>query len=143
MSELATRMGVLAMRVCCTPEHATYPAVVWEVYAPEALGGCPPLGYRRSIAALDDDGWVFEESGERFTFEEVERYTLRPKRDRFTREMLARYLHYFGIELFTDDFLYVDATTPAVRLQQVTKVIRSMPEYTLDQVVAGLPWRRA
>lgn len=142
MSELATRMGVLAMRVCCTPERAMYPAVIWDLYAPEARGGCPPLGYRRHIAAQDDDGWVFEESGERFPFEEVERYTLRRKRDRFTREMLARYLHHFGIELFTDDFLCVDATTPAVRLQQVTKVIRSMPEYTLDQVVAGLPWRR-
>jgi hypothetical protein len=84
---------------------------------------------------------VFEESGDRFPFEEVERYTLRRKRDRFTREMLARYLHHFGIELFTGASLCVDATTPAVRLQQVTK-ISSSPEFTLDQVTAGLPWRR-
>jgi len=98
-------------------------------------------GVRRSIAALDDGGrWVFEESGERFPFEEVEHYTSRRKRDRFTREMLARYLHHFGIELRTDAFLCVDATTPAVRLQQVTKIISS-PEFTLDQVTAGLPWR--
>jgi len=62
------------------------------------------------------------------------------ERDRFTREMLARYLHHFGIELLTDAFLCVDATTPAVRLQQVTKIISS-PEFSLDQVTAGLPWR--
>jgi len=142
MSYLARHMGVLAMRVCCTPDEETYPAVIWEVYAPEVRGGCPPIGYRRSIAAANDAGrWVFEESGERFPFEEVERYTLRRKRDRFTREMLARYLHHFGIELFTDAFLCVDATTPAVRLEQVTG-IHSCPVFTLDQVAAGLPWRR-
>ena len=142
MSYLAQRMEVLAMRVCCTPDDAKYPAVLWEVYAPEVRGGRPPLGYRRSIAALDDGGrWVFEESGERFPFEEVERYTSRRKRDRFTPEMLARYLHHFGIELFTDAFLCIDATTSAVRLQRVTK-ISSSPEFTLDQVTAGLPWRR-
>jgi hypothetical protein len=55
--------------------------------------------------------------------------------------MLARYLHHFEIEVFRDNFLQVDATTPAVRLQQVTK-IQSSPEFTLDQVAAGLPWRR-
>ena len=142
MSYLAGHMEVLAMRVCCTPDDAMYPAVMWEVYAPEVRGGCPPLGYRRSIAALDDGGrWVFEESGERFPFEEVERYISRRKRDRFSREMLAGYLHHFGIELFRDAFLQVDATTPAVRLQQVTE-IQSSPEFTLDQVAAGLPWRR-
>ena len=129
------------MRVCCTPDDAEYPAVMWELYAPEVRGSCPPLGYRRSIAAANDDGWAFEESGERFPFEEVERYTSRRKRDRFTREMLTRYLHHFGIELFTDAFLCVDATTPAIRLQQVTR-IQSSPEFTLDEVAAGLPWRR-
>jgi hypothetical protein len=142
MSYLAEHMEVLAMRVCSTPHDAVYPGVIWEVYAPEVRGGLPSLGYRRSIAALDDGGrWVFEESGERFPFEEVERYTSRRKRDRFTRQMLARYLHHFGIELFTDAFLRVDATTPAVRLQRVTKVWSS-PEFTLNEVTAGLPWRR-
>src|SRR5215470_20408446 len=47
MSYLAQHMGVLATRVCCTPKDATYPAVIWEVYAPEVRGGSPSLGYRR------------------------------------------------------------------------------------------------
>jgi hypothetical protein len=38
------------MRVCCTPEDAG----IWEGYAPEVRGGCPPLGYWRAIGALDD-----------------------------------------------------------------------------------------
>lgn len=143
MSYLATRMGVLAMRVCCTPDRAKYPATIWEVYAPESLGGCPPLGYRRSLAAANDGGhWVFDDSGERYPFEQIERYAERRKRDRFTREMLRDYLRHFGAELFTDDFLRVDAATPAVRLQQVTNV-RHTPEFTLEQVVAGVPWQQS
>ena len=78
MSYLAERMSVLAMRVCCTPDRAKYPATIWEVYAPESLGGCPPLGYRRSLAAANDgDRWVFDESGERYPFEQIERYAER------------------------------------------------------------------
>jgi hypothetical protein len=142
MCYLATRMGVLAMRVCSTTDTAKYPAVIWEVYAPESLGGKPPLGYRRSIAAMNDGGrWIFEESGERFPFEQVGRYEERRKRDRFTREMLRDYLREFGIEMFSDEFLRVDAASPAVRLQQRTKGWNA-PEFTLEQVIAGVPWQR-
>ncbi len=142
MSYLATRIGVLAMRVCSTADKAKYPAVIWEVYAPESLGGKPPLGYRRSIAAMNDGGrWIFEESGERFSFEQVERYEEGRKPDRFTREMLRDYLREFGIELFSDEFLRVDAASPAVRLQQRTRGW-SAPEFTLEEVVAGVPWQR-
>jgi hypothetical protein len=143
MMNLARRMGVLAMRVCCTVERARYPGTIWEVYAPESLGGCPPLGDRRSIAAMNDGGrWIFSETGERYPFEQIERYSAWRKRNRFTREMLRDYLRHFGIELFADEFLHVDAGSPAVRLQQVTNVWHA-PEYTLEQVVAGVPWQRA
>lgn len=142
MSYLARRMDALAMRICCTPEHAAYPAAIWEVYASEALGGNPPLGYRRSIAAMNDGGrWIFEESGVRYPFEQVERYRARRRQDRFTGEMLHDYLRHFGVELFTDAFLCVSAETPAVRLQQVTNVHHT-PEFTLEQVVAGVPWQQ-
>ena len=142
MSYLARQMGVLAMRVCSIPDNALYPATIWEVYAPESLGGQKPLGYRRAISSAKDGGrWVFDESGERFPFEQVERYTERRRYDRFTREMLRDYLREFGIELFSDDFLHVGEESPAVRLQQVTKVWQT-PEFTLEEVVAGVPWHR-
>ena len=140
-ASVAWQMGVLAMRFCCTAEVARWPATIWEVYAPESLGGCPPLGYRRSIAAANDGGrWAFSESGERYPFEQIERYAERRRRDRFTREMLRTYLQHF--EAFTHAFLHVDAGSPAVRLQQVTNVWHT-PEYTLEQVVAGIPWQGA
>lgn len=131
------------MRVCCTADTAKYPAVIWEVFAPETLGGKPPLCYRRSIAAMNDGGrWVFEESGERFPFEQVARYAERRKRDRFTSEMLRDYLRECGVQLFADEFLRVDSASPAVRLQQSTKIWHTL-EFTLEQVVAGVPWKRA
>lgn len=142
MSTLVVRMGALAMRVCSTSETAKYPANVSEVYAPDSLGGDPVNGYRRSVAALNDGGrWIFEESGERFPFEQIERYDERRKRDRFTREMLRDYLKTFSIEAFSDDFLRVDPASPAVLLQQSTKVWHA-PEYSLEEVVAGVPWQR-
>ena len=107
----------------------------------QSLGGCP-LGYRSSLGASNDgDRWEFFESGERYPFEQIERYAERRKRDRFTRAMLRDYLRHFGIELMTDEFLRVDATTQAIRLQRVTKVWHT-PEFTLEQVVAGVPWQR-
>jgi hypothetical protein len=143
MAHLAKRLEVLAMRVCCTADKAKYPAVIWEVYAPESLGGKLPLGYRRSIAASNDGGrWVFQESGERFPFEQVARYAEARKRDRFTSEMLRDYLREFNVELFADEFLRVDSASPAVCLRRTTKICHT-PEFTLEQVVAGMPWRRA
>jgi hypothetical protein len=120
MSFLSQELGVLAMRVCSTPPEAIWPATIWEVYAPPSLGGAPPLGYRRSIAAANDGGrWVFEEAGAPFEFERLDAYTAPRKRDRFTPELLKEYLGHFGIQPFEDDFLVIDATHPAVLLAQV------------------------
>jgi len=143
MSFLASKMETLAMRVCCTADSVKFPAVIWELYAPESQGGKLPRGCRRSIAAANDGGhWIFEESGERFPFEKVERYAESRKRDRFTREMLCDYLKEFGIKLFADDFFCVNPASPAIRLQRVTKLWNT-PEFTLEEVVAGVPWRKA
>ena len=142
MSYLARQMGVLAMRVCSSPDGAMYPATIWEVYAPESLGGHPPLGYRRSIVCMNDgDHWVFEESGDRFSFEQVHRYSEKRKKDRFTRDMLHEYLRDFGIEPFSDAFFRVEAGAPAVRLQQITKTWHT-PEYSLAEVVGGQAWKK-
>lgn len=82
MSELAKRLEVFSMRVCATPPGVPWPALIWEVYAPEALGGLSPLNHRRSIAVSKDGGrWVFEQSGAPFDFEKTELYDKPRKRD--------------------------------------------------------------
>jgi hypothetical protein len=141
MSFLARQLSVLAMRVCASPPGATWPAVIWEVYAPPSLGGSEPLGYRGSIAAANDGGpWVFSQSGEPFPFEKVEFYSEKRRRDRFTRPLLEEYLGHYHIRPFEDDFLVVDQARPAILLQQVRPVI-TMREFSLEEVVAGVPWR--
>ena len=54
--------------------------------------------------------------------------------------MLRDYLEHFGIELSSDDFFCINPQSPAVRLQQITHVWNA-PEFTLEQVVAGVPWQ--
>jgi hypothetical protein len=140
MSTLAIQLGVLALRVCSTPPGTLHPATVLEVYAPPSLGGQPPLGYRRSIAALKDGvKWVFNESGEPFAFEDTRRYNRRLKRERFDRAMLERYLAHLGVTTLGDSMFALDVHSPAVALQQVTLVWHT-PEFTLEEVIAGKPW---
>ena len=142
MSYLAGTMDVVAIRVCATPSDAKWPATVWEVYASKALGGEPPLNYKRSIAVLNDGGrWTFEESGTPYDFERVELYRQRRVRDRFPREVLAEYLSHFGLRPFEDAFYRVGPSSPAVLLNQAEPVV-SLPEFSLEEVIAGEPWAK-
>jgi hypothetical protein len=58
------------------------------------------LGFVRTIAAgiYDSGRWEFEAQGPIQPWEEPEHYDARLKRDRFTRELLLRYLGQLGIE---------------------------------------------
>jgi hypothetical protein len=142
MSMLARRAATLAMRVCRTPPDDIHPAVIWEVYAPPELGGEPPLGYRRSISAANDGGrWAFEQSGVPFAFEVTDRYGARRKRDRFTPELLDRYLEAFGLAPFVDAFYSIDSISPAIVLER-PPWSNEPPEFTLEEARAGRPWAR-
>lgn len=116
-NQLSKELGVIGMRVCATPDDNLYPAVMWEVWAPQRLGG-NEWGYRRSIAVSSDGGkWVFEESGEPYAFEEPERYAASRKRERFTKEMLRRYLAALAVDPFAEGALQADAAIPAVLIE--------------------------
>jgi hypothetical protein len=142
MSTLAKRLEVLAMRVCSTPPKAVWPGVIWEVYAPEKLGGQSPLGYRRSVCAANDGGrWTFDQSGVPFEFEEVATYSAKRKRDRFTHRTLERYLSHFGLVPIDDEFYVVNESSPAVILERPPRA-NDPPDFTLAEVKAGKPWQR-
>ena len=134
MTILSQRLKTSSMRICCTLTEAKYPATIWEVYdAGES---------RRTLFAANDGGkWTFGESGERYSFEQIDSYEKTKKKERFTKEMFSIYLRNFGIEAFVDEFYRVDAAAPAVCLQRSTKVWTS-PEFSLEEAAAGLPWRR-
>ena len=58
----------------------------------------------RHMMLSDQDGWDFDNYGEPFPFEDVEKYKEKFARNRFTPEMLDKYLKEFGIDFFNEDF---------------------------------------
>lgn len=77
--------------------RSEHPATMLEVYEP---GISAPLNRRRLIYAMSDRGrWSFDSEGEPFDFEETENYSKRRIRDRFTPEMLERYLRALGVPM--------------------------------------------
>jgi hypothetical protein len=52
----------------------------------------------------DDSKWEFYEEGKAYNFEEIENYTRRLKRQRFTQEMLTRYMKNLGWDIEDKDF---------------------------------------
>lgn len=144
MSTLSKRLGVIAMRICSTHASAKWPGNVWEVYAPEHLGGKPPLGYLRSISAMNDGGkWSFNESGTPFPFEKTELYLLPRRSDRFNRSVFEEYLERFNLTPFSEGSYLVSSDQPAVILESCRRPALPVQEFTLEEVLAGAPWSRA
>jgi hypothetical protein len=141
MSYLAQQLQCRAMRVCSTSAHARWPATIWEVYAPESLGGAPPLGYLRSVSCANDGGrWTFDTSGSPFSFEELERYSAPRKKDRFDRDLLTSYLARLGSRPFDHDFYAVALSTPSALVEARRRWPSPPREYSFDEVQRGIPW---
>ena len=58
----------------------------------------------RNIFLSDQDKWELDFYGEPLPFEEIETYKERFVKNKFTPQMLQRYLLHFGIDFFNDDF---------------------------------------
>ena len=127
-----------AMRICCSIDGN-----IWEVYASARLGGSAPIGYLRSISACREDSgrWVFDHSGEPFSFEDVSQYSRTKIRDRFSDELLDRYLHAFGLDVFDPGFFIVNEKRPAFALTRTT-IPAGFKTFTLQEVRDGKPWKK-
>lgn len=125
MSYLARRLGCRGMRVTAVPDtiegelkgaKGDYGAMVLEVYGPERTDF---LNRQRSIGAVHDgDRWDFSAGGTPFPFEETERYRARRIRDRFTFDMLERYLRHLGLSPFEEEFYLPGPEVEAVLIEQ-------------------------
>lgn len=71
-------------------------STILDVHGP---GGEGPFNEIRSIAAHYEGRWEWHESGDRLPFEEVQAYSARRVRDRFTPQMLQRYLDALGVPI--------------------------------------------
>lgn len=141
MSYLAGRLGCRGMRVTAVPdtiegEHkgarGEYGAVVLEVYGPERTHF---LNYQRSICALHDgDRWDFSAEGTPFPFEETERYGARRVRDRFTFDMLERYLRELGLSPFEEHFYLPGPGAEAVLIERTGVQPAGMRTFGLEEL---------
>ncbi len=59
---------------------------------------------RRFVRAMKDGAWTFFEQGERFDWEQGDRYQARRKKDRMTRQMIVDYTRKLGVDLKDDSF---------------------------------------
>src|SRR5687767_14907965 len=92
----------------------------------------------RGIECINDGGrWVFSQSGSPYPFEQTEQYQAARVRDRFTRELLERYLAELGLRPDEESFYVVNGVNPAHGIERVDSdpVLRARTTtYTLDQV---------
>ncbi len=141
MSVMAGRLSVRCLRVVAVPHTlrkdggGRYGAVMLDVFGPKQPGKLN--NYVRALGASNDGGrWVFDQSGEPFPFEQVERYQERRVRDRFTFEMLKDYLRHLGLSPFEEDF-YLPLGSSAWLVQKTGPFTTVGREYTLEEARAA------
>lgn len=140
---LHKRVGCKGIRMCCVPHtlrgqgeqaKGRFGATILEVYSPQAEH---PLGYERVVYVMDDGGrWEFGQCGRPYDFEDLEQYKARRIRDRFTPEMLDRYLRRFGLRAFDESFYVATEKSPAILVEKWERPPRYVKEYSLEEARA-------
>ena len=143
VSELCQKIGCRGVRAVSVPHtmrktaaghRGRYGATMLEIYAADLIG-CSFLNIRRSISAANDGGrWRFDANGEVLDFEEVEHYTARQIRYRFTPDLLNQYLLKLGIHFFSPAFY--DVAQPSYLISKEGPHAAAMTEYSLDEARA-------
>jgi hypothetical protein len=84
------------------------------------------------VVEEEEGNYLFRNDGKPLPFEDKGKYKARRKRDRFTREMLLRYLAELDARPYDLDFYWVDARHPAYIVERIDKdpVIKSRFVFT-------------
>jgi hypothetical protein len=91
-----------SLRSSGTPRKGRQGALIIEVYGP---GRTENINLIRAIRLQNDAGnWEFNAHGAPLPFEETEKYSSRRKTDRFTFDMMTRYLAKLGLNPFDAEF---------------------------------------
>jgi hypothetical protein len=102
-----------------------YGATIMEVYGPDG-------NFIRTIYSSNNGGkWVFGASGDPFNFEDLKTYKAKKIRDRFTPEILEKYLKELGIDAFNEDFYL---TNRSIMFIKEGTLPANFKEYTLREV---------
>jgi hypothetical protein len=138
MAYMSRTLGCRGLRVVAVPNtyrkgKGRYGAVMLEVYGPHRTAWINTV---RVVSASNDGGrWVFDQFGEPFPFEKVERYQERRVRDRFTFDMLREYLLHLGLSPFEEGF-YLPEGAPAWLVEKTGPVASPYKEFTLAEARA-------
>lgn len=138
VSYLAKLLGCRGLRAVAVPNTITtqgargrYGATILEIYGPE---DGVFLNYVRSVGAVNDGGkWEFVASGTPQPFEEPTNYKARTIRNRFTPEMLERYVQALGVDAFNEGF-YGPAV--ATLVEKAGALPAGVREYSLEEARA-------
>ncbi len=107
---------MLTVQATVVGPNVPEPAVMLQVWDPGHIEG-PPWGRRYLYAMRDGGRWAFSDHGSRYDFEDVAEYDARRVRDRFTVEMLRRYLRELGVPVVRANdvrrAVYVERVPPA------------------------------
>lgn len=139
MSYMALRVGCRGLRVVAIPHtyrngQGRYGAVMLEMYGPHPM---PWISNTlRALGASNDGGhWVFDQFGDPFPFERLEKYQERRVRDRFTFDLLKDYLRQLSLSPFEEDF-YLPEGAPAWLVEKTGTFTPTQRDYTLEEVRA-------
>lgn len=143
ISYLSGILGCRGVRSVCVPNSldgqtgrapGRYGAVILELFSAKTTYF---LNTERSIAAVNDGGkWAFSASGTPQEFEDSAQYGKRLVKDRFTPELLSRYLESLGIRAFDETFY--DASSSSFLIRKEGAVNQDVREYSLQQARAAL-----
>jgi len=120
LSEIIGCRGVRATAVRdtidATHRHGQYGATILEIYSARPTEF---VNTERSIFAANDGGkWKFEAHGKPQEFENLQAYMTRRIKERFTPEMLQKYLNALGIDAYDEKFYRPSSEHPAYFIEK-------------------------
>lgn len=87
----------------------------------------------RHLMLSDQDRWEFDSYGSYLPFENIEKYKEKYARNRFTPELLDKYLKYFGINFFDENF-YMPPNSKAYLIEIIRQPYPNEVSKTLDEI---------
>ncbi len=132
ISYMAEKLRTTSIRATCAPTETPkgWPCVYLIMYGAKSKNFINEV--RTIGASYDGYKWSFDLIGEVQPFEETERYLARRIRDRFTPDMLDRYLQALGISMFDEDFYLPDGT--ATLVEKIGPIAPNAEEFSLKEL---------
>lgn len=107
-------------------------ALIFSLYGPNSES---IVDLNRSVYIANDGGkWEFKAIGTKQSFEEEQNYSLPRLHERFTLEMLERYLKSLGVNAFEESFYLPDGGAELVEKQGPTA--KNLNEFSLEEARA-------